>query len=61
METGKVTRLADENLNDFKYGLDWSPDGIWLSYLGYENVKVRSEGSLWEADFEEIKEKLAKE
>lgn len=61
METGKVTRLADENLNDFKYGLDWSPDGKWLSYLGYENVKVRSEGSLWEASFEEIKEKLAKE
>lgn len=61
METGKVTRLADENLNDFKYGLDWSPDGKWLSYLGYENVKVRSEGSLWEADFKEIKEKLAKE
>jgi Tol biopolymer transport system component/TolA-binding protein len=60
METGKVTRLADENLNDFKYGLDWSPDGKWLSYLGYENVKVRSEGSLWEADFDEIKEKLAK-
>jgi len=61
METGKVTKLADDNLNDYKYGLDWSPDGKWLSYLGYENVKVRSEGSLWEADFEEIKEKLTKE
>jgi Tol biopolymer transport system component/TolA-binding protein len=61
METGKITRLADENLIDNKYGLVWSPDGKWLSYLTYEEEKVRPEGSLWEADFEEIKEKLTKE
>ena len=61
METGKITRLADENILDNKYGLVWSPDGKWLSYLTYEEVKVRPEGSLWEADFEEIKEKLTKE
>jgi WD40 repeat protein len=60
METGKITRLADENIIDNKYGLVWSPDGKWLSYLGYENVKVRSEGSLWEADFNEIVEKISK-
>jgi Tol biopolymer transport system component/TolA-binding protein len=61
METGKITRLADENLSDNKYGLVWSPDGKWLSYLTYEEEKVRPEGSLWDADFEEIKEKLTKE
>jgi len=61
METGKITRLADENIVDNKYGLVWSPDGKWLSYLTCESVKVRPEGSLWEADFEEIKEKLVKE
>jgi Tol biopolymer transport system component len=61
METGKVTRLADENLNDFKYGLDWSPDSKWLSYLTEESAKVRPEGTLWEADFDEIKEKIVKE
>jgi len=60
METGKVTRLADENIVDNKYGLVWSPDGKWLSYLTYEEEKVRPEGSLWEADFEEVLEKLAK-
>ena len=37
---------------------NWSPDGKWLSYLTYEDEKVRPEGALWEADFEEIKEKL---
>ena len=60
IETTKITRLAQENLDDFKYSLSWSPDGEWLSYLTEEGVKVRPEGSLWEADFEEIKEKLAK-
>ena len=53
-----ITRLANENLNDYKYGLDWSPDGKWLSYLTYEGIKVRPEGSLWKADFEEVKQKL---
>lgn len=60
METGKITRLADENLEEIKYGLVWSPDSKWLSYLTYEDVKVRPEGSLWEADFGEFLEKLAK-
>ena len=53
-----ITRLAYENLNDYKYGLNWSPDGKWLSYHTYEGIKVRAEGSLWEADFEEVKQKL---
>ncbi len=54
----KITRLGQDNLMDYKYSLDWSPDGKWLSYLTYEEIKVRPEGSLWEADFEEVKQKL---
>jgi len=61
METAKITRLGQENLDDLKYLLDCSPDGEWLSYLTEEDSKVRPESSLWEADFDEIKEKLAKE
>ena len=57
-EDDGFTRLAFEVLDDCKYGLSWSPDGKWLSYLTYEEEKVRSEGTLWEADFEEVKEKL---
>jgi len=54
----KFTQLAYEEEDDFKYGISWSPDGKWLSYLTYEGEKVRPEGTLWEADFEEVKEKL---
>ena len=61
IDNGKIIRLADEYADDFKYSLRWSPDGKWLSYLTEEIIKVRPEGSMWEADFEEIKEKLAKE
>jgi hypothetical protein len=61
METAKITRLAQENLDDNKDALEWSPDGEWLSYTTEESAKVRPEGTLWEADFNEIKEKLAKE
>ena len=60
IESGKFTRLAYDNLDDFKYSLGWSPDGKWLSYLTYEEVKVRPESTIWEADFDEIMNKLAK-
>ena len=60
METGKFTRLGEENIDDNKYSLNWSPDGRMLSYQTYELLKVRPEGSLWEADFNEIVEKIAK-
>jgi len=43
METGKITRLGEENLNDNKYSLSWSPDGKMLSYITYEALKVRPE------------------
>lgn len=54
-ETKEIIRLGDD---DLKYSLVWSPDGKWLSYLTYQQEKVRPEGTLWEADFAEIKEKL---
>ncbi|QIA09355.1 tetratricopeptide repeat protein [Draconibacterium halophilum] len=58
LEKKSQTRLAFDVLDDYKYGLRWSPDGKWLSYLTYEQEKVRPEGTLWEADFDEVKEKL---
>ena len=54
----KITRLAEDDPYDYKYSLSWSPDGKWISYLTYEEIKVRPEGYFWEADFEEVKEKL---
>jgi Tol biopolymer transport system component/tetratricopeptide (TPR) repeat protein len=54
---GTVTELVPED-NSFKYSMHWSPDGKWISYLTEEAVKVRPEGILWEADFEEVYEKL---
>jgi len=57
-KTKEITRLTDGTNNGFQYALQWSPDSKWISYLIEENVKVRPEGVLWEADFEEVKEKL---
>ncbi len=57
-DSKKITLLGDDNLLDSKYWLNWSSDGKWLSYLTYEEIKVRPEGSLWEVDFEEVKQKL---
>ena len=54
---GKVTELAPDD-NSYKYLLRWSPDGKWISYISEETVKVRPEGTMWEADFEEVVEKL---
>jgi Tol biopolymer transport system component len=41
--------------------LSWSPDGKWIAYSPEKPVKVRPQSTIWEADFNEIKEKLAKE
>ena len=57
-EENKFSELAFDVVNDYKYALRWSPDGKWLSYLTYEQEKVRPEGVLWEADFEEVKAKI---
>jgi Tol biopolymer transport system component/TolA-binding protein len=60
LENEKITRLAPEDNSPDKYSLRWSPDGKWISYLTEEVKKVRFEGTMWEADFKEVIEKLAK-
>jgi WD40 repeat protein len=60
-DSKKVTKLALEDGQDYKYSISWSPDGKWIAYLTYEEIKVRPEGYLWEADFDEVIEKLASE
>jgi len=54
---GQVTELAPGDNGEI-HGLNWSPDGKWISFLTNEVIKVRPEGTMWEADFEEILEKL---
>jgi Tol biopolymer transport system component len=55
---GELTELATGNF-DFKYDISYSPDGKWICYC-YEKIeKVRPESTMWEADFEEIMEKLS--
>ncbi|RLD88092.1 MAG: hypothetical protein DRJ29_17585 [Bacteroidetes bacterium] len=58
LEDEKFTRLAEENPDTPKYALEWSPDGKWLSYQTSEEEKIRPESTMWEVDFEEIKQKL---
>ena len=55
----KPIRIAPDD-DDWKGGLSWSPDGKWIAYTPQKPVKVRPESTLWEADFNEIVEKLAK-
>jgi Tol biopolymer transport system component/TolA-binding protein len=57
---GQPIRVAPDD-DDYKDFLSWSPDGKWIAFSPMKPVKVRPESTLWEADFEEIKEKLAKE
>jgi Tol biopolymer transport system component/TolA-binding protein len=52
-------RIAPDD-DDFKSDLSWSPDGKWIAFTPMKPVKVRPDSTIWEADFEEIKEKLAK-
>jgi Tol biopolymer transport system component len=48
-----VTELGadDEGWKDWMYP---SPDGKWISYDSEEDVKVRSEGSFWEVEVDDI-------
>jgi Tol biopolymer transport system component len=50
---GKVIELAvdDNNWKDWLYP---SPDGKWISYDSEGEVKVRSEGTIWEVNVEEL-------
>ena len=54
---GKPIRVAPDD-DDFKWGISWSPDGKWIGYSPMKSVKIRPESTVWEADFEEVVEKL---
>jgi len=56
---GLPVRVAPDD-DDWKDFLSWSPDGKWIAYSPEKPVKIRPESSIWEADFDEILEKLAK-
>ncbi len=58
-EGGKVTELAAD-ADGWKDWLYPSPDGKWISYDCEGEVKTRSEGTMWEADFEEIVKKASR-
>ncbi len=59
VEGGKVTTLSTDDSSE-KWRLFWSPDGRWISYNSEGSVKVRPEGTMWEADFEEIVQKASR-
>ena len=59
VEGGKATTLVTDD-NSMKYRLFWSPDGKWISYNSDGPVKTRPEGTMWEADFEEILKKVSR-
>jgi Tol biopolymer transport system component len=48
-----ITELASDD-NNWKDWLYPSPDGKWISYDSEGEVKVRSEGTLWEVKVEEL-------
>lgn len=49
----RVIELAADD-NNWKDWLYPSPDGKWISYDSEGEVKVRSEGTIWEVDLEEL-------
>jgi len=50
----KVIELAADDNNWGKGSLYPSPDGKWISYDSEGEVKVRSEGTIWEVNVEEL-------
>jgi tricorn protease-like protein len=49
----KVIELAADD-NNYKDWLYPSPDGKWISYDSEGEIKVRSEGTIWEVKLEEL-------
>jgi Tol biopolymer transport system component len=49
----EITELAADD-NDWKDWLYPSPDGKWISYDSEGELKVRSEGTIWEVNVEEL-------
>ncbi len=50
---GKLIEITTGDHGE-KYEFYLSHDGKWISYYGEGSIKMRPEGSLWEADFEEV-------
>jgi Tol biopolymer transport system component len=59
VEGGRPTTLVTED-DGFKWGPSWSPDSKWIAYTSEGSVKMRPEGTMWEADFEEIVKKASR-
>jgi len=59
VDDGSTTRIATDD-DGTKYWLSWSPDGKWISYNSDGSIKVRPEGTMWEADFDEILTKASR-
>ena len=59
VEGDETTVLVPDD-NSYKYWLSWSPDGKWIAYSSERTVKVRPEGAIWEANFEEIVKKASR-
>jgi tricorn protease-like protein len=57
---GEITELATGDY-DFKYDIHYSPDGKWICYCYEKMEKVRPASTMWEADFEEVLDKLTSE
>ena len=56
---GEATTLVNNDTSN-KYYLSWSPDGRWISYNSEGSVKMRPEGTMWEADFDQILKKISR-
>ena len=59
LDGGPPIRIAPDDDN-LKYFLSWSPDSKWLAFSPENSIKIRPESTIWEADFNEILEKLSK-
>lgn len=59
VDSGLPVSVAPDD-GDEKLFISWSPDSKWIAYSAWNIVKVRPESAIWEAYFNEVKEKLAK-
>jgi len=59
VDGSKPVRVAPDDYHT-KYELSWSPDGKWIAYSVDKSVKISPESTIWEADYEEIMNTLAK-
>jgi Tol biopolymer transport system component len=61
VDGGIPVRVAPDDDGDFlKVFLSWSPDSKWIAYSANRAVKIRPESAIWEADFDEVLEKMDK-